>query len=61
LPKKISKYHHLGTWDLAKDNVRVVTEPISEIIPEEIKLSSGEIIHVDVLLCATGFDISFRP
>lgn len=46
---------------LTKDNVRVVTESISEIVPEGIRLASGEIITVDIFICATGFDISFRP
>lgn len=46
---------------LGKENVRVVTENISEIVPEGIKLSTGEIIPVDVFICATGFDISFQP
>ena len=46
---------------LTKDNVRVVTKGISEIVPEGIKLDSGEIISIDIFICATGFDISFRP
>jgi cation diffusion facilitator CzcD-associated flavoprotein CzcO len=46
---------------LTKDNVRVVTKAIVEIVPEGIRISSGEMISVDILICATGFDISFRP
>jgi hypothetical protein len=46
---------------LGKENVRVVTDSISEIVPEGIKLSTGEVIAVDMFICATGFDISFRP
>lgn len=46
---------------LNKENVRVVTDSISEVVPEGIKLSTGEIIAVDIFVCATGFDISFRP
>lgn len=46
---------------LTKDNVRVATDPISEIVPDGIKLSTGEVIKVDLFVCATGFDISFRP
>jgi cation diffusion facilitator CzcD-associated flavoprotein CzcO len=46
---------------LSKDNVRVVTDSISEIVPEGIKLTTGEVIAVDMFICATGFDISFRP
>ncbi|KAL5366664.1 hypothetical protein BJX96DRAFT_44220 [Aspergillus floccosus] len=46
---------------LGQENVRVVTDSISEIVPEGIKLATGEIIQVDVFICATGFDISFQP
>ncbi|RHZ62629.1 hypothetical protein CDV55_105871 [Aspergillus turcosus] len=46
---------------LSKDNVRVVTDSISEIVPEGIKMTTGEVIAVDMFICATGFDISFRP
>ncbi|RMJ03531.1 hypothetical protein CDV36_014938 [Fusarium kuroshium] len=46
---------------LTKENVRVVTDAISEIVPEGIKLTTGEVIKVDIFVCATGFDISFCP
>ncbi len=46
---------------LTKDNVRVVTDEITEIVPEGIKTSTGEILPVDMFICATGFDISFSP
>lgn len=46
---------------LTKDNVRVVTDSIAEIVPDGVKLRSGEVIPVDTFVCATGFDISFRP
>ncbi|KAJ9664515.1 hypothetical protein H2198_000166 [Neophaeococcomyces mojaviensis] len=46
---------------LGKENVRVVTDRIEEIIPEGIRTGSGEIIKVDMFICATGFDISFCP
>ena len=46
---------------LTKPNVRVVTDSISEIVPEGIKTSNGEILKVDMFICATGFDISFCP
>lgn len=46
---------------LNKENVRVVTDSISEIVPQGVKLSTGEVITVDIFVCATGFDISFRP
>ena len=46
---------------LGEDNVRVVTDRIQEIVPDGIKLVTGEVIKVDVFICATGFDISFCP
>jgi cation diffusion facilitator CzcD-associated flavoprotein CzcO len=46
---------------LTKDNVRVVTSSIAEIVPDGVKLTTGEVISVDIFVCATGFDISFRP
>lgn len=46
---------------LTKPNVRVVTDHIVEIVPEGIKTATGEIIKVDIFVCATGFDISFCP
>jgi cation diffusion facilitator CzcD-associated flavoprotein CzcO len=46
---------------LGQPNVRVVTERIQEIVPEGIKLSTGEVIPVDIFICATGFDLSFCP
>lgn len=46
---------------LGKENVRVVTDHISKIVPEGIKLTTGEVIKVDAFICATGFDISFFP
>lgn len=46
---------------LSKDNVRVITDTISEVVPEGIKLATGEVVKVDMFVCATGFDISFSP
>ncbi|CAK7204037.1 hypothetical protein SEUCBS139899_006788 [Sporothrix eucalyptigena] len=46
---------------LTKDNVRVATDPIAEVVPEGIRLTTGEVVPVDIFICATGFDISFRP
>jgi cation diffusion facilitator CzcD-associated flavoprotein CzcO len=46
---------------LTKENVRVVTDCITEIVPEGIKTETGEVIKVDMFICATGFDISFCP
>ncbi|KAK5048147.1 hypothetical protein LTR84_005817 [Exophiala bonariae] len=46
---------------LSKENVRVVTDPITEIVPQGIKTSTNEVIEIDTFICATGFDISFTP
>lgn len=47
---------------LSQPNVTVITgKEISHIVPEGLVLETGEVITVDVLICATGFDLSFRP
>lgn len=42
-------------------NVTVVTGHIASIVPDGMKLTTGEVIKVDAFICATGFDISFFP
>lgn len=46
---------------LRADNVLVVTDRIECVVPEGIKLDTGEVLKVDMFVCATGFDISFCP
>ncbi|KAI1081666.1 hypothetical protein F5B20DRAFT_534885 [Whalleya microplaca] len=46
---------------LTQDNVRVVTDGITKIVPDGIQTETGEIIKVDIFICATGFNISFCP
>ncbi|KAJ2895266.1 FAD/NAD(P)-binding domain-containing protein [Zalerion maritima] len=46
---------------LTKDNVEVVYGEISEITEKGCLCDSGEEYPLDVLVCATGFDTSFRP
>jgi len=46
---------------LTQKNVRVVTENIVKVVPTGLEISTGEVIEVDSLICATGFDLSFRP
>ncbi|KAI1767598.1 FAD/NAD(P)-binding domain-containing protein [Hypoxylon sp. FL1150] len=46
---------------LRAPNTTVVTEGIARVVPEGIQLESGEIIKVDAIICATGFDNSFAP
>lgn len=46
---------------LRASNVRLVTDTISRIVPRGIETASGEVIELDFIICATGFDVSFRP
>jgi cation diffusion facilitator CzcD-associated flavoprotein CzcO len=46
---------------LRKENVRVITDEIARVVPKGIETITGEVIEVDSLICATGFDLSFRP
>ncbi|KAI1849250.1 hypothetical protein JX266_005211 [Neoarthrinium moseri] len=46
---------------LRTGNVEVITGQIARFVPEGIQLESGEIILLDVIICATGFDNSFCP
>lgn len=46
---------------LTAHNVSVITDNISRVVPEGIETSTGELIEVDAIVCATGFDVSFRP
>ncbi|KIW30173.1 uncharacterized protein PV07_05935 [Cladophialophora immunda] len=46
---------------LTQSNVRVVTDHIERIEERGIVLETGELLEVDVFICATGFDISFCP
>lgn len=46
---------------LHKPNVQVVTDSIAQITPKGLLTSAGEHFDVDVIVCATGFDVSFCP
>lgn len=46
---------------LSKDNVRLITDAIETVVPEGIRLVTGETVHVDAIICATGFDYSWIP
>ncbi|KAI0148121.1 FAD/NAD(P)-binding domain-containing protein [Hypoxylon sp. NC0597] len=46
---------------LRAPNTEVITDGIAEVVPEGIRLESGEIIKLDAIICATGFDNSFTP
>lgn len=46
---------------LTEENVRVVTDKMIKVVPKGIMINTGEVIEIDVLVCATGFDVSFCP
>ncbi|KAH8910728.1 FAD/NAD(P)-binding domain-containing protein [Coniochaeta sp. PMI_546] len=46
---------------LVQPNVNVITEGMKRIVPEGIELQSGEVLKVDAIICATGFNLSFCP
>lgn len=46
---------------LTKENVEVRRGGIRRFVPEGIQLESGEVIKVDAIICATGFNTSFCP
>ncbi|KAK9422621.1 putative Sterigmatocystin biosynthesis monooxygenase stcW [Seiridium unicorne] len=46
---------------LCEDNVDVVSQPIQEITPKGIRTVDGVEHEFDVLICATGFDVSWKP
>ncbi|KAK4128613.1 FAD/NAD(P)-binding domain-containing protein [Parathielavia appendiculata] len=46
---------------LTQPNVEVRRSMIKRFVPEGIELESGEILKVDAIVCATGYDTSFRP
>lgn len=46
---------------LQKDNVEVVPGDMRKFVADGIEMTSGQVLKVDAIICATGFDISFRP
>ncbi|OJJ44468.1 hypothetical protein ASPZODRAFT_161036 [Penicilliopsis zonata CBS 506.65] len=46
---------------LCEENVTVVPDEITEITPKGIRTADGVEHLVDVLICATGFDLSWKP
>ncbi|KAF7536514.1 hypothetical protein G7054_g4467 [Neopestalotiopsis clavispora] len=46
---------------LRAPHVEVITEGIARFVPQGIQLQSGEIVELDAIICATGFDTSFCP
>ncbi|KAK1754921.1 putative sterigmatocystin biosynthesis monooxygenase stcW [Echria macrotheca] len=52
---------HSYLLSLTKPNVEVKTGGMRRFVSDGLELESGEIIKVDAIVCATGFDTSFRP
>ncbi|EXJ56379.1 uncharacterized protein A1O5_12646 [Cladophialophora psammophila CBS 110553] len=46
---------------LVASNNRIFFDPIAEVVEDGIKLNTGESIEVDIIVCATGFDVSWKP
>ena len=46
---------------LGKANVRVVHQELAEVTKNSCRRENGDEIIFDVLICATGFDTSYRP
>lgn len=36
-------------------------ENITKVVPQGIELVSGEVIELDAIVCATGFNVSWKP
>ena len=45
---------------LRKDNVEVAVGGIRRFVADGMEMTSGEVMKVDAIICATGFDTSFR-
>ncbi|KAJ2900297.1 uncharacterized protein MKZ38_002515 [Zalerion maritima] len=41
--------------------MKLVTDKITKFVPEGFETETGETVEVDVVVCATGFDMSFTP
>lgn len=46
---------------LVQDNVSPVYEEIARVVPEGIIDASGKLHEIDILACATGFNLAFTP
>ncbi len=46
---------------LVKPNVTTVHEEIEKVVPEGLVDGSGKLHKVDIIACATGFNIAFAP
>ncbi|KAK5688277.1 hypothetical protein LTS10_000255 [Elasticomyces elasticus] len=46
---------------LSSHNVTVTTESIARATSKGLRMADGSIVAVDAIICATGFDTSYRP
>lgn len=46
---------------LQKSNVEIVTEGVADVTEDSVSTADGRTWKVDVLACATGFDVSLKP
>jgi cation diffusion facilitator CzcD-associated flavoprotein CzcO len=46
---------------LTRDNVELVVGSIEKVTPKGVKMTDGRELEFDAIVCATGFDVSFRP
>ncbi|KIW81843.1 hypothetical protein Z517_04869 [Fonsecaea pedrosoi CBS 271.37] len=46
---------------LLRPNVELVSSPVTAVTEDSIVTADGRAFPVDVIVCATGFDVSFRP
>jgi cation diffusion facilitator CzcD-associated flavoprotein CzcO len=46
---------------LCSENTEVFSQSIEEVTPKGIMTADGVEHEVDVIVCATGFDVSWRP
>lgn len=46
---------------LAQPNVDLVTSGLKRVVHEGFEMESGEVIQLDAIICASGFDLSFSP
>ncbi|KAH7121056.1 hypothetical protein B0J11DRAFT_55998 [Dendryphion nanum] len=46
---------------LVQDNVTPVFSGVKRVVPEGIETADGQIHKMDILVCATGFQVAFQP
>jgi cation diffusion facilitator CzcD-associated flavoprotein CzcO len=46
---------------LVEKNVTVVLDEIEKVVPEGVVTCDGTLHKIDALVCATGFDTTYRP